>query len=660
MNAKLETVRIASNFPKTRLLETARKSPSLFLAYACMRRSLRTQYTLRRGLPSTVVVVIVASDAGDIYKKATELLLNGWRDAWARGPGRKHALVRNLASPDRMKIQQKQVLEEYDRYDVIVILVRTRSDIPDQLALTADAVVEISPTTPRQIHALRRLLGRQPFDDATLEMLTELDLPILVAFVLKGRFSHVDALNLLKLYKNNGASQAPRLEDLPGFTEVKAWANSFIDDLGRFRKGKLCWSEMARGVLLHGPPGTGKTLFARALATSAGLPLISTSVSEWQSAGHLGNLLTAMRGTFELARSTQPSIVFIDELDSIGDRRTFTGDYVQYSRQVVNQLLECIDGAHGRDHILVVGATNFPDAIDPALLRSGRIERHMRIALPDVEERAAILGYHMGMSAAAKELRAIAVHLDGCSAADLEMLAREARSRGRRNNRAVRLVDLVESLPPLRQLSEADARRVATHEAGHAVVGLSLSPSCRISITLRRSFRLLESNNFAWGLTTYEHDEENLLPTRQDCEDLICRKLAGAAAEEIFTGGASIGFGGCSGSDLDTASEMAARMVCSYGMGESLRFLIESHRVDFRRASRLPDDIRDEIARILDEQYARARSILVKNVSLLDELIGQLLEKQQLSASEVALIASTAIRSTDLTGGALVASFHVS
>lgn len=644
MNVRAEAARILSSFAKASVHKIVQESPALFLAYASIRRSLRSQYALRRGLPSTVIIVTGATDMSGIYRKAADLFLNGSAGVWARSPRGRKALVHVLATSHRRKVRGEDLMEKHGKFDVILVLVRTRAEIPAELALTVDAIVDIMRPTPRQIHAVRRLLGREPFDNRTAEMLVDVDLPFLAPIVSKRRLSQTDALTLLASSGDKSVSQGPRLEELPGFSAVKVWAKSFINDLNRFRKGKLEWSEMARGVLLHGPPGTGKTLFARAFAQSSGLPLISTSVTEWQSAGHLGNLLAAMRTTFETARATQPSIVFIDELDSIGDRGTFTGDYVEYRRQVVNQLLECIDGAQGRDQILVIGATNYPDTIDPALLRSGRIERHVRLDLPDVRDRTDILQFHMGISATGNEMRDIAVDLDGWSPADLEMLAREARARGRQKNRPVQIVDLFESLPPMQQLSEDDARRVATHEAGHAVVGLVLFPGCRISIMLRRSFRLFGSKDLASGLTKYEHDDESLLPTRHDYEDLICRILAGAAAEEFMMGAASIGFSGSVGSDLDTASVLAMRMVCSYGMGENLRFVIESHRVDTRKATGLPFEARSEISRILDQQYARARSILADNASFLSELAAELLEKQRLGAADVMSIASRNFR----------------
>jgi cell division protease FtsH len=624
-----------------------RKSPALFLAYASMRRSLRTQYRLMKGIASTVILVTGGADISALHRKAADLLLNGSPDIWARRRREQKALVHVLETSQRKKVKgDVPILEEHGKYDFIIVLARSRSEIPPELSLTVDAIVDIARPTAEHVHAVRRLLGRKPFDHATAGLVADLELSFLVPVVCKPQFSHTGALNLIASSVNGSAAPVPRLEDLPGYSVAKSWACSFLADLECFGEGKISWSDMARGVLLYGPPGTGKTLFARAFARSAGLPLICTSVSKWQSNGHLGDLLKAMRETFETARAKQPSIVFLDELDSIGDRSKFSGDYVDYSRQVVNHLLECIDGAEGRDRILVIGATNFRDAIDPALLRSGRIERHIRIELPDADERADILRYHLGTKDFGKELQEIGSDLEGWSGADLDMLAREAKARARTNNRSVQIADLLESLPPLQELSDDHARRVALHEAGHAVAGSVLSPSCKISVSIRRKFRLFGSQSLVSGLTRYEYaDDSDLMPTRADFEDFICRTLAGAAAEEYLLGSRSNGFSGSVGSDLDTASAIAIRMVCSYGMGSSLRFMIESHKVDVKEAALLPAEVRDEVSQILDQQYARATLILTENSAFLEEITDELLEKQTLGAADVAAIASRNIGS---------------
>ncbi|WP_163857316.1 AAA family ATPase [Rhizobium ruizarguesonis] len=644
MTARAATLRALTKLAKAKLM--MRRSPGLFLAHAALRRSLRSQHALMRGLPSTVIVVTGGAAVSESHRKAAELVATGSLDVRARLRRHQEVLVHVLTPPLRKTSKvDNPILDEHGRYDVIVVLVHSRSDIPPEMSLIADAIVDMPKPTVEHIHAIRRLLRRTPINDDTARLLVDLEFPLLVAVVCKHRLSDTEALSLLSASSGNSAGVGPRLEELPGYSPVKTWAQAFIVDLDRFRHGKMDWSNMPRGILLYGPPGTGKTMFAQAFARSAALPLISASVSRWQAAGHLGDLLKAMSETFDKARAKQPAIIFIDELDSIGDRSKFSGDHIDYSRQVVNFLLEQIDGAKGRDQILVIGATNFKEAIDPALLRSGRIERHIRINLPNASERAEILRFHLGVENIEIELMDIAADLEGWSGADLDMLAREAKGRGRMNGRGVRIDDLLESLPPVQALSPHQARRVAFHEAGHAIVASVLFPGCRVSVSIRKKLRLVGSRDLAPGWTRYEDDDYDLLPTNSDFENVICRTLAGAAAEELHLGSRSTGFSGSAGSDLDTASAIAARMVASYGLGRRLRFLIESHHMDIGRASRLPADLRDEITQILEEQFARAKTVLSEQSAFLVELVEELLEKEYVGSTDVAAIGAKSMTS---------------
>lgn len=627
---------------KENVLQAMRRSPALFLSYAALRRSLRSQHALLRGQPATVFVVTGGSSVRKSHVKAAELIASGSLDAKARRRWFNRKSLVHVLKPrlPRMAEREDPVFDDPGRLDVLIVLARSRSDIPSEVALIADAVVDLAKPTTGHIHAVRRLLGRAPVDERVAQAITKLDFRVLVQVASRHRLSDAAFRGLITAPHSMSSSPGPTLDELPGYSTLKPWARSFISDLTKVRDGEMDWSGMPRGVLLHGPPGTGKTLFAQALARSAGLPLISSSVSKWQAAGHLGDLLKAMTETFETAKRQQPAIVFIDELDSIGDRSTFRGQHVEYMRQVVNGLLEKIDGAEGRDQILVVAATNFKDAIDPALLRSGRIERHIRLDLPDAIERAEILRFHLAMVGHDKELADIAADLDGWSGADLDMLAREAKSSARRDGRSIHIMDLLESLPPLEKLSEGQARRVAVHEAGHAVAACLLDPGCKVSVGMKKAFRTIPSRDLASGWTRYESIEDrDILPTRGALENVICRTLAGAAAEGLIFGSTSTGFSGAADSDLGTASVIAAQMVLSYGMGRRLRFVVETHHVDLKRIGSLPIDLRDEISEVMEQQLDRAKAILTENPDFLDELAGELLAKGQVSTSDVAEMA---------------------
>lgn len=188
----------------------------------------------------------------------------------------------------------------------------------------------------------------------------------------------------------------PRVETLSGYGLAKDWASDLRTDLPLWAKGEVTWPEMSTRLLLSGPPGTGKTTFARALCNSLQLPLLATSVGRWLEPGYLGDVLISMTATFEAATAAAPCILFVDEADNMGRRSSRSRDHGDYWDSVVNRLLELLDGACKTDGVIILAATNAPEKIDPALLRSGRLERHIIIPPPDREALTGILRHHLG------------------------------------------------------------------------------------------------------------------------------------------------------------------------------------------------------------------------------------------------------------------------
>lgn len=188
----------------------------------------------------------------------------------------------------------------------------------------------------------------------------------------------------------------PTIETLAGFGKAKDWALALKDDLVDWKAHTLDWSAMSTDLLLSGPPGTGKTTFARALCNSLQIPLLASSVASWLQAGHLGDVLARIETLFEEARVHAPCILFIDELDGIGTRHSGSSTNATYSNNVINRLLEALDGLNKIDGVVIIGASNRPDAIDPALLRSGRLETHIQIEKPDTDALVAIMAHHLG------------------------------------------------------------------------------------------------------------------------------------------------------------------------------------------------------------------------------------------------------------------------
>ncbi|HEV2557452.1 MAG TPA: AAA family ATPase [Microvirga sp.] len=219
--------------------------------------------------------------------------------------------------------------------------------------------------------------------------------------------AHVDlpsldnhAVQELIAVKITSADQGPSLEELEGYGEAKTWGLNLAADLATYRAGEITWADIDTGILIAGPPGVGKTHFARALARSCGISFLAGSLGQWQAAryGHLGTTLSALRSFFDQCqRAVSPVVIaLIDEIDSFGDRAQSSHHKKDYSTQVVNAPLECLDGSVEWQNVIVVGATNNPHRIDFAINRPGRFDRTVEIPLPDAEALRAILRYHLG------------------------------------------------------------------------------------------------------------------------------------------------------------------------------------------------------------------------------------------------------------------------
>ncbi|HET9016858.1 MAG TPA: AAA family ATPase [Thermomicrobiaceae bacterium] len=415
--------------------------------------------------------------------------------------------------------------------------------------------------------------------------------------------------------------------DVAGLVEAKeelAEIVSFLRNPSRFLK---MGARMPRGVLLSGPPGTGKTLLARAVAGEAGVPFFAMSASQFVEV-YVGVGAKRVRDLFATARKASPAIVFIDEIDAIGRRRGDSQSHQEYE-QTLNQILVELDGFQPRQAVVVIGATNRGDILDPALLRPGRFDRRVDLPLPDRAERAAILRVHARGKPVARDvdLDGLAGRTVGLSGADLENVVNEGALLAlRRGDDVVVQEDLEEAVGrvvagPTRRsqtLSARERETVAVHEAGHAVVAHQLpeaDPPRRVTILGRGPMG---------GATILTPEEDRRLWTRGQFVHRLAVLLGGYAAEESRFGEVTTGSSG----DLSQAFALARTMVTGYGMGQSLR------GVAFGAEGPLSNEtaraIDDEVKALVGDALDLAARTLAQATDRLEALVRALLAEETL------------------------------
>ncbi|RCJ27119.1 cell division protein FtsH [Nostoc minutum NIES-26] len=440
--------------------------------------------------------------------------------------------------------------------------------------------------------------------------------------------------------------------DVAGIDQAKLELNEVVDFLKNADRFTAVGAKIPKGVLLVGPPGTGKTLLARAVAGEAGVPFFSISGSEFVEM-FVGVGASRVRDLFEQAKSNAPCIVFIDEIDAVGRQRgAGLGGGNDEREQTLNQLLTEMDGFEGNTGIIIIAATNRPDVLDAALLRPGRFDRQVVVDRPDYAGRSEILKVHARGKTLAKDvdLDKIARRTPGFTGADLSNLLNEAAIlAARRNLTEISMDEINDAIDRVlagpekkdRVMSEKRKTLVAYHEAGHALVGALMpdyDPVQKISIIPRGR---------AGGLTWFTPSEDRMdtgLYSRAYLENQMAVALGGRIAEELIFGDEEVTTG--ASNDLQQVARVARQMITRFGMSDKLgpvalgrqqgnMFLgrdIMSER-DFSEETAAAID--EEVRKLVDVAYHRAKDVLVSNRHILDQLAQMLVDKETVDAEEL-------------------------
>ena len=440
------------------------------------------------------------------------------------------------------------------------------------------------------------------------------------------------------------SSQGIRFSDVAGEDEAKENLQEIVDYLHNPQKYTEAGASMPKGILLVGPPGTGKTMLAKAVAGESNVPFFSISGSEFVEM-FVGMGASKVRDLFKQAKEKAPCIVFIDEIDAIGQKRSGGNMGGNDEReQTLNQLLTEMDGFEGNTGVIILAATNRPESLDPALTRPGRFDRRVPVELPDLAGREAILKVHAKKIKTAEDVsfHTIARMAAGASGAELANIVNEAALRAVRNGRViVTEADLEESIEVViagyqkksAVLSDQEKRVVAYHEIGHALVAALQTHSAPV-----QKITIIPRTSGALGYTMQVDTGDKYLMSKQEIENKIATLTGGRAAEEVAFGEITTG----ASNDIEQATKLARAMITRYGMSQDFDMVaLETVNNQYLGgdtslacSAQTQREIDQKVVELVKAQHAKALQILTENRDKLDQLAKFLYEKETITGEE--------------------------
>jgi cell division protease FtsH len=484
--------------------------------------------------------------------------------------------------------------------------------------------------------------------DQILSPILMFGLPILILFFIfrqiRGQSGEIMSFgkSRAKMFDKNQSKIT--FKDVAGNEEAKREMIEIVDFLKNPEKYRKLGARTPKGVLLIGPSGVGKTLLAKAIAGEAGVPFFSAAGSEFMEM-LVGVGSSRVRDLFNMARNSQPSLIFIDEIDAIGRQRGMgIGGGHDEREQTLNQILIEMDGFDTRTDVIVLAATNRPDMLDPALIRPGRFDRTIAIPLPDLKDREEIVKLHMQGKPVSGDINIekIAKKTVGFSGADIENMLNEGAILAARDNRdSILEKDIEEAALKVtlgserKTLQTEDERKMtAYHEAGHALVAQyvkDMDPVYRVSIVARGG---------SLGHTSFPPERDRYNETKTRLLSIIATSLGGRAAEEIVFNELTVG----ASDDIKRATTIAKKMVTEFGMSDlgPISYASVSGNMwiakDFDEGTHVSSEmeakIDTEVKKIMDESYAKAKEVILSKREMLNKISTRLLEKETIESDE--------------------------